>query len=71
MAETGLWNIAKKRMLEERGALPTEEGDLVRYYKAIHDENVLSSRLREDVEGKAEGIEKVNSEAKEEESTRG
>ena len=27
MAQRGLWSIAEKRMLEERGALPKEEGD--------------------------------------------
>ena len=26
----GLWHIAKKRMLEDRGAYPEEEGDLIR-----------------------------------------
>ena len=30
MAQKGLWNIAKKRMLEYRGALPKAEGDLIR-----------------------------------------
>ena len=29
----------KKRMLEDRGALPTEEGNVIREYKAIHEEN--------------------------------
>ena len=33
----GDWNIAKKRMLEDRGALLKEEGDLVKEYKAMHD----------------------------------
>ena len=26
----GLWIIAKRRMLEDRGALPREDGDLLR-----------------------------------------
>ena len=30
MAQRGLWNIAKKRLLEDRGALPKEDGDLLR-----------------------------------------
>ena len=41
----GLWNITKKRILEDRGALPQEEDDLIRECKAIHKEN-LSSWLR-------------------------
>ena len=28
-AQKGVWNYAKKRMLEDRGALPKEEGDLI------------------------------------------
>ena len=28
--EVGCWNIARKRMLEERGALFKEEGDFIR-----------------------------------------
>ena len=36
-------------MLEDRGALPTEKGQL-REHKAIHEEKLLSSWLREDVE---------------------
>ena len=39
MAQKGLWNIAKKRMLEGRGALPREDGDLLREYQAMHEEN--------------------------------
>ena len=38
----------------DRGALPNEDGDQLREYKAMHEENFLSSWLREDVkEGKA------------------
>ena len=33
-------------MLQDRGALPKEEGDVVREYKAVHAENFLSSWLR-------------------------
>ena len=39
IAQKGLWNIAKKRMLEDRG-------DLLREYQAMHEENFLSSRLQ-------------------------
>ena len=53
MAQKGLWNITKKRMLEDRGALPKEDGDCVREYKAMHEDNFVGSWLREDTEGKA------------------
>ena len=29
MAQKGLWDVAKKRMLEDRGALPKDEGELI------------------------------------------
>ena len=38
-------------MLEDGGALPEEDGDQMMEYKALHEENFLSSRLREDVAG--------------------
>ena len=41
-------------MLQDRGALAKEEGDIVREYKAMHEENFLSRWLREDVEGAEE-----------------
>ena len=44
------WNIDKKRMLEDRG-LPKHEGDLIRECKAVHEENFLSSWLRDDTKG--------------------
>ena len=33
----GLWNLAREKMLQDRGALPKEEGDIVREYKAMHE----------------------------------
>ena len=53
MAQEGLWKIAKKRMLEDGGALPGEDGDPLRECGAfaMHDESFLSSWLREHVEG--------------------
>ena len=30
LAQKGLWNLAREKMLEDRGALPKEEGDIVR-----------------------------------------
>ena len=38
-------------MLQDRGVSVKGEGDIVREYKAMHEENFLSSWLREDVEG--------------------
>ena len=38
---------------EDRGALLEEEGDLVREYTAMHDENFVSSWLTRDEEGRA------------------
>ena len=52
MAQEGLWNIVQKRMFEDRGALPREDGDLLWECQATHEENFLSSWLREGVEGK-------------------
>ena len=65
MAQKGLWNITKRRMLEDRVALPREDGDLLREYQAVHEENFLSSWLRE--EGKELERERLNKKAKEEE----
>ena len=35
MAHKGLWNVAKKRMLEDKGALPKEDGNLLREYRCM------------------------------------
>ena len=45
MAQKGLCNVARERMLRNRGVLSKEEGDLLRKYKATHEENLLSSWL--------------------------
>ena len=29
IAQKGLWNLVREKMLRDRGALPTEEGDVV------------------------------------------
>ena len=39
VAQTDMWNFAKKRMLEDRGAMPRKKGDLVREHQASHEEN--------------------------------
>ena len=48
MAQQGQWNLAKEKIMKERGELLDEEGDVVREYKAVHEENFWSSWLRED-----------------------
>ena len=58
-------------MLEDRGVLPKEDGDQLREHKAMHEEKIRSSWLREDVEGTYEGRKNMNKEAKEEESKSG
>ena len=63
MAQKGPWNLARER---DRGALPKEEGDVVREYKAMHEEHFVSSWLREGVEDKEERRRKVNKETREE-----
>ena len=35
MAQKGLWNLAGEKALQDRGALPEEEGDAAREYKAL------------------------------------
>ena len=47
MTQKGLWNLAREKRLQDRGALPREEGDVVRECNALHEENFLSSWLRE------------------------
>ena len=61
----------QKRILEDRGALPKEDGDLLRGYQAIHEEKILSSWLRENVEGEEEERERLNEEARQEGSKSG
>ena len=61
-----MWNLVGERILRERGALPKEEGDAVREYNALHEENVLSSWLREDGREKEERRAKMSDENEEE-----
>ena len=37
MAQKGLWNLAREKILREREPLPKEEGDAIREYKAMHE----------------------------------
>ena len=43
-----MWNLAKEKIMKERGELPDQEGDAVRKYRTMHEENFWSSWLRED-----------------------
>ena len=52
-------------MLQDRGAFP-KEGDVVREYWAMHEENFLSSWLREDGKNKEERQLEADKETKEE-----
>ena len=49
MAEKGLWNLAKEKIMKERWELLDEEGDAVR--EAMHEENFWSNWIREDERG--------------------
>ena len=53
--QKGLWNLARQKLLRERGVMPKEEVDAVRKYKAMHDEKFLGSWLREDGREKKKG----------------
>ena len=44
----------QREMQQDRGALLKKEGDIVKEYKAMHEEKILRSWPREDVEGIAE-----------------
>ena len=58
MAQRGLWNLAKKRLLDDRGALNA---------KPCTKKTFSAVGLREDVEGKEEERERLNKEDKEKE----
>ena len=58
----------EKRMLVDRGALPKEDADLTRDYKAMHEEHFLSGWLRDDTQGKAEEVKEWNRKDQEEEA---
>ena len=68
MAHRGLWNLVREKVLQDREELPKEGGDGIREYKAVHEENFLSSWLRKDGKNKEEIIMEVDKETKEETS---
>ena len=61
----GLWNVAKEKIMKERGELPNEEGDAVRECGAGHEENFWSNWQREDERGKEEKMTKAEKMKKE------
>ena len=40
MAQKGLWNLVGEKVLQDRGELPKEEGDVIREYKAMHEKQI-------------------------------
>ena len=54
VAQKGLWNLAKEKIMKERGELPNEKGDALRECKGMQEENFWSNRLREEGTGKEE-----------------
>ena len=57
--------------MQDRGALPKEDGHLVREYKGTHEEHFLISWLREDLENMEERMKDMDKKAREEESRSG
>ena len=58
-------------MLEVRGALPEEDGNQFKGFRSTHEEKILTSWLRQDVEGEKAEIKWLNEKAKQEESKSG
>ena len=70
MSQRGLWNLARDKRLQDRGALPRGEGDVIREYTAMHEENFWSS-LREDLVGKEDYGKKEDKNIREEVQRKG
>ena len=66
MAQQRIVESCWKQISQDRGGLPEEAGDVIREYKAMHEENFLSSWLREDGKDKEESIMEVDKETEEE-----
>ena len=45
IALKGLWNFAKEKIMKERDELANEEADVVREYKAMHEEDFFLKEL--------------------------
>ena len=48
MAQKGLWNLVREKVLQDREEFLKEEGHVIGEYMAMHEEIFLSSGLRED-----------------------
>ena len=55
-----------RKVLQDRAELLKEEGDIIREYKAMHENIFLSSWLREDGKDKEERTMEIGKETKEE-----
>ena len=62
MAQKGLWNFPREKILVERGALLKQESDAIREYKAMNEEISLSSWLREGGREKEERMVELSNE---------
>ena len=60
--------ISLEKRCQDSGALPKEEGDVIRKYKAMHEDNFLSSWLREEGKDKEEINIEIDKETQEETS---
>ena len=56
MAQQGLRDLTRNKVLQDRGALPKEEGNVIGEHKAMHEENFLSSWLKSKEGGRKEEI---------------
>ena len=71
MTQKGIWNVARKKMFADRGALPKEDGYQLREYEAMHEEKLCNCWLRDDVkEGKVE-VQGWRKEAREDDNKNG
>ena len=48
LAQKGLWNLARSNILQDRGAVPQEDGHIFRESKVMHEEDFMSSWFREE-----------------------
>ena len=49
-----MWKLVRENVLQDRREWSKEEGDVIREYKAMHEEKFLSSWLREERKDKEE-----------------
>ena len=70
IALKGLWNLAREKRLQERGAMPEEKGDVIREYNAMHEENFFKQPT-EGRSGRKAGKKKVKERVREEERKKG